>query len=112
MYKQSNTFHRIYSYQLQNQLIRACQTDKMAQNSIDDNCPIDIYRSVLKNQNGLSAKIYATYLYVITKRFKYERLLEAWLDSPTLNQGPQVSGFKYEAYVRAGETTRSQSELG
>ena len=84
----------------------------MAQNSIDDNCLIDIYRSVLKNQNGLPAKIYGTYLYDITKRFKYERLLEAWLDLPTLNQGPQVSGFKYEAYVSAGETTRSQSELG
>ena len=51
---------QIYSYQQQNQLIRACQTDKMAQSSIDDNCPIDIY---LKNQNGLSAKKnYGTYL--------------------------------------------------
>jgi hypothetical protein len=105
----TNRFHRIYSDQLHNELITDCQTDRMAHNSIIDNCPIDIG---LKNQNGLSVKIYGTYLYDITKRFKYERLLEAWLDSPTLNQGPQVSGFKYEAYVRAGETTRSQSELG
>ena len=56
----TNEFHRITPYKLHNELIRACQTDKMAQNSIDDNCPIDIY---LKNQNGLSAKnIYGTYL--------------------------------------------------
>ena len=53
---QNNKFHRIYSYQLQNQLIRACQTYKMAQNLIDDNCLIDIYRSVLKNQKWIIGK--------------------------------------------------------